>query len=355
PARSRPSAGRGGRTSGCPGAQGGAQSGTVCTRRRAPTRRGSGRRGAERARGPGAACRSRRRRAGGSSRGARRRSPLRSANCAPLRGRSAGGACSRPAPGAEPVEGIDGLGYVPGAGRPDLELDLWACRRAVAADGAEHLAGGDDLPLTDPYLAEVEVEGVVSAAVADQDGWSVPLEGAGHHDGPGFDGEDRRARPGRDPDPVASEHDAVRSAFGPESVGEPALERPFERAQVAGREGALRRRRAAGDCTSALLLEPPPFQLRDQVRQPLLVPGELLEPVLGPPGLGPEALERELLLPLKGAQARELFQAFGTDALHVREIAGQLPLAAGQRPLEPADLLDQPPVVERDQVQVLVP
>src|SRR5690606_41408506 len=84
-------------------------------------------------------------------------------------------------------------------------------------------------------------------------------------------------------------------------------------------------------------------------------PGELRMPVLGALGVGAGALERELLVPREGAQSREPFLEFGTDAQHVREIAGQLPLAAGQRPLEPADLLDQPPVVESDQVQVLVP
>src|SRR5690606_9680511 len=166
----------------------------------------------------------------------------------------------------------------PGRG-PDLELDVRAFGRSLAADGADDLAGQPRLSFLDHDAAEVQVEGVEAAAVADHDARPVTLERTGHDDGARFHRPDFGSGVRGDPDPVPAQRHAVRAPLGAEPVDEASIDRPVEGPDV-GRGNGPFGDGAASDGATPFFLEPPALEFGDEAGESRLVALELGAPPL---------------------------------------------------------------------------
>src|SRR2546422_6200524 len=188
-------------------------------------------------------------------------------------------------------------------------------------DVADHLALEDPLTLRHARVVQVAVEGVVAAAVVEQDRCEVGAERSGEAHGAGRDRPDRRAHRRRDADAVPRDAGVVRARGGPELVEDAPVHRPVELSEIGRGDGG----RTGGDA-AGLRFAPGALERRHAVVQGLLVSLELRQPLLRlarvAPGFAqrrlPFVFQLEIAVELLGALALAPSQRVPTDRKSTR-------------------------------------
>src|SRR5690606_14444161 len=232
-----------------------------------------------------------------------------------------------------------------------LKLDVRSLRRLLSADRADELSRFDLLPDGDVHRLQVEIQRAKAAAVAHDDSRAIARERTGELDLSALDSRDRRARGRADPDAVVPQHDPVRLAVRAEAVDDVAVDRPPQRSEIASRDGS----RPGGRRASRLVRNAPTLEVGDGACDALLLTLEFGDAIRSARLLTAHLRERRLPFTLDALDLCEFQRPILPQQVQLLERFAQVVLLHCEVPFEPLNLLEHHPVVQRHQVEVLVP